>query len=66
MIDLETATLVRALLNEICDNKCKHDHGTQPRVSSGIVQGAIHREPSVDDIERYLKDAPINGPTMWR
>jgi hypothetical protein len=66
MFDPETAALLRAVLNELCENVPQLESSTRTRVASKILEAAATGEWSIDDLKEAGREALHEAPTMWR
>ena len=66
MFDPETAALLRAILDELCENVPQLETSTRTRVASKILQAATKGEWSIDDLKEAGREALHDAPTMWR
>lgn len=66
MFDSETAALLRAVLDELCENVPQLETSTRTRVASKILEAATKGEWSIDDLKEAGREALHDAPTMWR
>ena len=66
MFDPETAALLRAVLDELCENVPQFETSTRTRVASKILEAATKGEWSIDDLKEAGREALHDAPTMWR
>lgn len=66
MFDPETAALLRAVLDELCENVPKLETATRTHVASKILEAATKGEWSIDDLKEAGREALHDAPTMWR
>ena len=66
MFDPETAALLRAVLDELCENVPPLESSTRARVASKILEAAAKAEWSIDDLKEAGREALQEAPTMWR
>jgi hypothetical protein len=66
MFDPETAALLRAVLNELCEKVPQLETSTRTRVASKILEAATKGEWSIDDLKEAGREALDDAPTMWR
>jgi hypothetical protein len=66
MFDPATAALLRAVLDELCENIPQLETSTRTRVASKILEAAAKGEWSVDDLKEAGREALDDAPTMWR
>jgi hypothetical protein len=66
MFNAETTALLRAVLDEVCENVSKYETGARTHVASKILEAATRGERSVDDLKQIGRSALGSAPTMWR
>jgi hypothetical protein len=66
MFDAETTALLRAVLNEVCQNVSPYETGARAHVASMILEAARRGETSAEDLKRAGRTALSAAPTMWR
>jgi hypothetical protein len=66
MLDAETAGLLRAVLDEVCEKVSKYKTGARTHVASKILEAATRGETSAEDMKRIGRTALGAAPTMWR
>jgi hypothetical protein len=66
MFDPETAALLRAVLDELCEKVPLLETSTRTRVASKILEAAAKGEWSIDDLKEAGREALEDAPTMWR
>ena len=66
MFDSETTALLRAVLNEVCENVSKYETGARAHVASKLLEAATRGETSAEDLKRIGQSALCTAPTMWR
>ena len=66
MLDPETAALLRAVLDELCENVPRLETSTRAHVASKILEAATRREWTVEDLKAAGRQALQGKPTMWR
>jgi hypothetical protein len=66
MFDPAKAALLRAVLDEVCENIPKLETSTRTRVASKILEAATKDEWSVEDLKEAGREALDDAPTMWR
>jgi hypothetical protein len=49
MLNAETTALLRAVLDEVCENVSQYETGDRAHVTSKILEAATNGERSVDD-----------------
>jgi hypothetical protein len=66
MFDAVTTTLLRAVLDEVCENVSRYETGARAHVASKLLEAATHSETSIDGLKRIGRSALGSAPTMWR
>jgi hypothetical protein len=66
MFDPETAVLLRAVLDELCENVPQRETSTRTHVASKILEAATKGEWSIEDLKEAGREALHEAPTMWR
>jgi len=66
MFDPQTAALLRAVLDELCENVPQQETSTRTRVASRILEAATKGEWSIDKLKDAGREALHEAPTMWR
>ena len=66
MFDPQTAALLRAVLDELCENVLQLETSTRTRVASRILEAATKGDWSIDDLKEAGREALQDAPTMWR
>lgn len=66
MPDLATAALLRAVLDEVCENVPRHEAAARTIVASGILEAASRGDRSPDRLNQIGRAALSDTPTMWR
>jgi hypothetical protein len=66
MFNAETTALLRAVLDEVCENVSRYETGARTRVASKILEAATRGETSPEDLKRVGRSALCGAPTMWR
>jgi hypothetical protein len=66
MFNAETTALLRAILDEVCENVSKYETGARTHVASKILEAATRGETSAEDLKRIGRSALGTVPTMWR
>lgn len=66
MFDTETTALLRAVLDEVCENISQYETGARTHVASKTLEAATRGETSVDDLKRIGRRALGDAPTIWR
>ena len=65
MFDAETTALLRAVLEEVCENIPVNEIGARTYVASKILEAAAQGQLSTDALKIAARRA-LNPPTMWR
>lgn len=65
MFDMETTALLRAVLEEVCENIPISETGARTHVASKILEAAARGQLSADAL-RAVGCKALNPPTMWR
>lgn len=66
MFDAEITALLRAVLDEVCENVSKYETGARTHVASKILEAATRGETSVEDLKRVGRSALESASMMWR
>ncbi len=66
MFDAETTALLRAVLDEVCENVSQRATGTRTHVASKILEAATRGETSVESLKLAGQRALSDAPTMWK
>ncbi|MGY8683400.1 hypothetical protein Q2941_37335 [Bradyrhizobium sp. UFLA05-153] len=66
MLDTATTTLLRAVLDEVCENVARHETGARAYVASKILEAATRGETSPDGLQHAGRAALSEAPTTWR
>jgi hypothetical protein len=66
MFDPDTIGLLRAVLDELCENVPQFETSTRTHVASKILEAAMNGGRSIDDLKQAGREALKNVPTMWR
>ena len=61
----ETRALLRAILNEVCEQVGEYQTATRAHVAAQILSAA-GRETTLDNIREAGREALKTAPTMWR
>lgn len=64
MFSAETTALLRAVLEEVCENIPVNETGARTRVASKILEVAAQGQLSTDALRTAARKA-LNSPTMW-
>jgi hypothetical protein len=65
MFSAETTALLRAVLEEVCQNIPVSEVGARTHVASKILEAAAQGQLSTDALKTVGRKA-LNPPTMWR
>ncbi|WP_246773861.1 hypothetical protein [Bradyrhizobium diazoefficiens] len=65
MFDMETTALLRAVLEEVCENIPVSETGARTHVASKLLEAAAQGQVSTDVLRTAGRKA-LNQPTMWR
>lgn len=65
MFDADTTALLRAVLEEVCENISIYETGARTHVASKILEAASNGQLSIDELKAEGQKA-LNAPTMWR
>ncbi|MEY9538065.1 hypothetical protein ABIE85_001125 [Bradyrhizobium diazoefficiens] len=66
MFDLATTALLRAVLDEVCENVSRSETGARTHVASKILDAATRGDKSPDHLKKVGREALSQAPTMWR
>ncbi|WJR80441.1 hypothetical protein [Bradyrhizobium sp. NP1] len=66
MFDPKTAALLRAVLDELCEDVPQLETSTRTRVASRLLEAATKSDWSIDDLKKAGREALADAPTMWR
>jgi hypothetical protein len=66
MVDSELAALLRAVLDEVCEDVSRHENGARAHVACKLLEAASRGETSVDALRKIGRAALASAPTMWR
>ncbi|WP_426608496.1 hypothetical protein [Bradyrhizobium sp. McL0616] len=66
MFDAATTTLLRAVLDEVCENVSARETGARTHVASKILEAATRGEVSLEGLRQVGRDALSRVPTIWR
>ncbi|WP_456828428.1 MULTISPECIES: hypothetical protein [unclassified Bradyrhizobium] len=66
MVDSELAALLRAVLDEVCEDVSRHENGARTHVACKLLEAASRGETSVDALRKIGRAALASAPTMWR
>jgi hypothetical protein len=65
MFDMETTALLRAVLEEVCEDIPVNETGARTHVASKLLEAAAQGQVSTDALRTAGRKA-LNPPTMWR
>lgn len=66
MLDPTTAAVLRAVLDEVCENVPRHEIGARAHVASKLLEAATRGDTSRFSLEQIGRAALCGAPTMWR
>ncbi|PWT90821.1 hypothetical protein ACRQ5Q_31440 [Bradyrhizobium sp. PMVTL-01] len=66
MFDTATTALLRAVLDEVCEEVSQREIGTRTHVASKILEAAKRGEVRPEGLRQIGRDALSHAPTMWR
>ncbi|RXG85627.1 hypothetical protein [Bradyrhizobium vignae] len=66
MFDSVTTALLRAVLDEVCENVSRSETGARAHVASKILEAATKVDISPDHLKQIGRHALSQVPTMWR
>ncbi len=66
MLDADTTALLRAVLDEVCENVSRYETLARTHVASKILEAATSGETSVANLKQVGRKALSDAPTMWR
>ena len=66
MPDLETAAMLRIVLDELCLGKSQHDAENRSKVASKLMEAVEQGNLSIDDLRAIGGKTLLRPPTMWR
>ena len=65
MFDAATTALLRAVLEEVCEDVSRHETGARTHVASKILQAATNGDTTPDRLKEVGREALSGAPTMW-
>ncbi|CUU18425.1 hypothetical protein BjapCC829_24380 [Bradyrhizobium barranii] len=65
MFDAEMTALLRAVLDEVCENIPVSETGARAYVASKLLDAVAHGQFSTDALKAAGREA-LNPPTVWR
>lgn len=66
MLDTATTALLRAVLDEVCEDLTLREIGARTHVTSKTLEAANRGEVSPDGLRQVGREALSHAPTMWR
>ncbi|ULL01561.1 hypothetical protein [Bradyrhizobium sp. I71] len=66
MLDADTTALLRAVLDEVCENVSRYETLARTHVASKILEAATSGETSAANLKQVGRKALSDAPTMWR
>lgn len=66
MFDAQTAALLRAILDDVCQTVSPSETGTRTHVAAKIFEAARQGETTPDSLMQVGRKALNDAPTMWR
>jgi hypothetical protein len=66
MLDVETNTLLRQILDEVCAAVSRDEPGARVHVASKLLESVRKGEISAENLKLVAERALIDAPTMWR
>ena len=66
MFDPATTALLRAVLDEVCEEVSRYEIGARTHVASKILKAATDGNTSPESLKRVGRHALHDAPTMWR
>jgi hypothetical protein len=66
MFDPVTTALLRAVLDEVCENVSRTETGARANVASKILEAATRGDTAPDRLKQVGRQALSQAPTMWR
>ena len=65
MFSAEKTSLLRAVLDEVCENLPKNETGTRTHVAVQILEAAKRDDASVEVLKSVGRRALFEAPSMW-
>lgn len=65
MFDAATTALLRAVLDEVCEQVSRQETGARAHVASKILEAASRGDTSPDRLKEVGREALSRPPTMW-
>lgn len=66
MFDQPTTALLRAVLDEVCEDVSRSETGTRVHVASRILEAVTKGDTSPDRLKQVGREALHDAPSMWR
>lgn len=66
MLDAATTAVLRAVLDEVCEDVSRYETGARTHVASKILEAATNGDTTPDRLKEVGREALSGGPTMWR
>ncbi|RQH09497.1 hypothetical protein [Bradyrhizobium sp. RP6] len=66
MFDAATTALLRAVLDEVCEDISRWETGARTHVASRILEAAAKGDIAAESLKRVGREALHDAPTMWR
>lgn len=66
MFNPATTALLRAVLDEVCEDVSRAEAGTRAHVASRILEAATKGDLSPDRLKQIGRKALHDAPTVWR
>ncbi len=66
MLDAVTTALLRAVLDEVCEDVSRYETGTRTHAASKILEAAARGDTSPDWLKQVGREALSGVPTIWR
>ncbi|MFB6451179.1 hypothetical protein [Bradyrhizobium tunisiense] len=66
MFDPATTALLRAVLDEVCEDVSRYETGARTHVASRILEAAMKGDTSRDRLKQVGREALHDASTMWR
>ncbi|MCG2632616.1 hypothetical protein L6654_39100 [Bradyrhizobium sp. WYCCWR 13023] len=66
MLDPATSVLLRAVLDEVCQEISRSETGLRAHVASKLIEAATKGETTAERLRQVALEALRSTPTMWR
>lgn len=66
MLDPATTALLRAVLDEVCEDVSRYETSARTHVALRILEAATNGETSPERLKEVGREALHDTPTMWR